>query len=171
VLDRDWRKGHAETASPRDTSHISHQTQTLLWMPRSAFWQEPDIAVSGEALPVPDKYRGGCSQPTIGLSEHKVPNGGDRESTEESEGIFHPHRNHYNMNQPLPSELPGTKSPTKEHTGTHGSIFISCRRWTCWTSIGGEALGPVKTDVPGWGNAKTGKHDWLCWWAGGWGRG
>jgi hypothetical protein len=24
----------------------SHQTQRLLWMPRSACWQEPDIAVS-----------------------------------------------------------------------------------------------------------------------------
>jgi hypothetical protein len=39
-----------------------------LWMPRSAYWQEPDIAVSWEALPEPDKYRGGCSQPSIGLS-------------------------------------------------------------------------------------------------------
>jgi hypothetical protein len=36
------------------------------WIPTSACWQEPDIAVSWEA--VPDKYRGGCSQPTIGLS-------------------------------------------------------------------------------------------------------
>jgi hypothetical protein len=31
----------------------NHQTQTLLWMPTNA---------------VPDKYRSGCSQPTIGLS-------------------------------------------------------------------------------------------------------
>ena len=29
---------------------------------------EPDIAVSREALPVSDIFRGGCSQPTIGLS-------------------------------------------------------------------------------------------------------
>jgi hypothetical protein len=39
----------------------SYQTQTLLWMPTRAWWQEPDVAVSWEALPVPDKYRGGCS--------------------------------------------------------------------------------------------------------------
>ena len=45
-----------------------HQTQILLWMPTSACWQKPDIAVSWEAPPVPDKYRDGCSQPTIGLS-------------------------------------------------------------------------------------------------------
>jgi hypothetical protein len=43
----------------------SHQTQTLLWMPTSACWQEPDIA---ETLPEPDKYRSGCSQPTIVLN-------------------------------------------------------------------------------------------------------
>jgi hypothetical protein len=43
----------------------SDQTQTLLRMPTSACWQKPDIAVSGEALTVPDKYRSGCSQPSI----------------------------------------------------------------------------------------------------------
>jgi hypothetical protein len=31
--------------------------------------EESDIAVSWEALPESDKYRGGCSQPTIGLSK------------------------------------------------------------------------------------------------------
>jgi hypothetical protein len=45
----------------------SHQTKTLLWMPTSACRQEPDIAVSWNALPVPDKYRARFSQPTIGL--------------------------------------------------------------------------------------------------------
>jgi hypothetical protein len=37
-----------------------------LWMLTSACWQEPVITVAWEALPVPDKYRGGCSQ-TLGL--------------------------------------------------------------------------------------------------------
>ena len=46
----------------------THQTQTLLWIPRSTCWQEPDIAVSWEAMPVPNKYRGRCSHPAIGLS-------------------------------------------------------------------------------------------------------
>jgi hypothetical protein len=46
----------------------SHQTQTLLWTQRSAYWQEPDIAISCEALPEPDKYRDACSQLNIGLS-------------------------------------------------------------------------------------------------------
>ena len=46
----------------------NQQTQTLWQMPTRACWQETDIAVSWEALPVPDKYRSGCSQPSIGLS-------------------------------------------------------------------------------------------------------
>jgi hypothetical protein len=46
----------------------SNQTQTLLWMSTSSCRKEPDIAVSQEALSEPDKYRGGCSQPIIGLS-------------------------------------------------------------------------------------------------------
>ena len=46
-------------------SIYTYQTQTLLWMPTSACWQEPDTAVSWEALPVPDKYRSGCSQPSM----------------------------------------------------------------------------------------------------------
>jgi len=46
----------------------NHQTQKLFWMTTSACWQEPDIAVSCEALPVPDKYKSGWSQPSIGWS-------------------------------------------------------------------------------------------------------
>ena len=50
-------------------SIYSYQTQTLLWMPTSACWQEPDTAVSWEALPDPDQCRCGSSQPTIRLSK------------------------------------------------------------------------------------------------------
>jgi hypothetical protein len=50
----------------------SHQTQTILWIPTTACWQEPHIAVSWEALPVPDKYSGGGFQPTIGLSTRSL---------------------------------------------------------------------------------------------------
>jgi hypothetical protein len=38
-----------------------------LWMPTSACWQKPDIAVSWEAVKESDKYRGECSQTTVGL--------------------------------------------------------------------------------------------------------
>jgi hypothetical protein len=46
----------------------SHQTLMLLWIRGSACWPKHDMAVSWEALPEPDKYRGWCSQPIIGLS-------------------------------------------------------------------------------------------------------
>ena len=45
---------------------IIHQTQTLLHMPAIFSWQDPDIAISWEAMAVPDKYRSGCSQSSIG---------------------------------------------------------------------------------------------------------
>jgi hypothetical protein len=46
---------------------ISHQTQhTLLHMPARFCLRDPDIAISCEALPVPGKYRSGCSQSSIG---------------------------------------------------------------------------------------------------------
>ena len=64
----------------------SHQIQKQLWLLRSACWQELDITVSWEALPEPDKYRGKCLQPTIGLSMGS-PNGGVRERTGRDEGV------------------------------------------------------------------------------------
>jgi hypothetical protein len=51
---------------PRNQPIISHQMQTLLHMPARFCWQNPDIAVSCEAMPVPGKYRSGFSQSFIG---------------------------------------------------------------------------------------------------------
>jgi hypothetical protein len=48
----------------------------------------PDIAVSCEVMPVPGKYRSGCS--VIHWMEHKVPNGGARESTQGAKGVCNP---------------------------------------------------------------------------------
>jgi hypothetical protein len=39
-----------------------------LWMLGSVCWWKSQMAVSWEALPAPDKYKGGCLQPPIGLS-------------------------------------------------------------------------------------------------------
>ena len=35
--------------------------------------------------------------------------------------------------------------PKNTHGGTHGS---SCRRWPCWRSVGGTALGPEGVSFP-----------------------
>jgi hypothetical protein len=50
------------------TSHGVITLKDVFIFPRSVYGQEPDIAVSWEPLPELDKYRGGCSQPTIGLN-------------------------------------------------------------------------------------------------------
>jgi hypothetical protein len=45
---------------------ISHETQTLLHIPARFCSKDPDIAASCEAIPMPGKYRSGCSQSSIG---------------------------------------------------------------------------------------------------------
>jgi hypothetical protein len=49
-------------------------------------------------------------------TEHRDPNGGDRERTERAEGVCNPiGRTTISTNQNLP-DLPGTKLSTKEYT-------------------------------------------------------
>jgi hypothetical protein len=45
---------------------FSHQTKTLLHMPERFCLQDPDITPSCESMPMPEKYRSGCSQSSIG---------------------------------------------------------------------------------------------------------
>jgi hypothetical protein len=52
-------------------------------------------------------------------TEHKIPNGGVRERTEGAEGVYNIIGSttiSTNQTPPTPSELPGTKPPTKEYT-------------------------------------------------------
>ena len=71
------------------------------------------MAVSWEALPEPDEYRGRGLQPTVGLS-----NGSQMEELEkglkEVKGFATLSERQYQ--QPDSPELPGTKPPTKEYT-------------------------------------------------------
>jgi hypothetical protein len=67
-----WLKERpSETASPKDKSHIQTPNPDFIADAKkyllTGAW-EHDIAVFREALPELDKYRGRCSQPTIGLS-------------------------------------------------------------------------------------------------------
>jgi hypothetical protein len=66
----------------------NHQTQTLLWMSTSAYWQEPDIAVTREAPPVPEIQRWILA--AYHWTKHRVLNEGARESTQEAEGASNP---------------------------------------------------------------------------------
>ena len=59
------------------------------------------------------------------------------------------------MNQPVPPELPGAKSPPKStHGGTHGSSCLCSRGWSSWSSMGREALSSVKVLSPSVGECQ-----------------
>jgi len=91
-----------------------HQTQTLLQIPRRVCWLEPDNSCPmREALPEPDKYRCGCSQPTIRLSTGSPMEEWEKD-LKELKGLQFHRKN--NMNQPDSPEHPGTKPATKEYT-------------------------------------------------------
>jgi hypothetical protein len=44
----------------------NHPTQTLLHMPERFCLHDPDITLSYESMPMPSKYKSGCSQSSIG---------------------------------------------------------------------------------------------------------
>jgi hypothetical protein len=117
------------------------QAQTLLCLSGSACWQEPDIAVSWDALPEPDKYRGGYLQPTIGLSTGSL-------MEELEKGLkklrgFAALGGGYSVNWQNPGRSQGLDhQPMSTHGGTHGSGCICGREGPCWISVGGAALGP-----------------------------
>jgi hypothetical protein len=78
--------------------------------------------------------------------EHRVPNGGVKQSTEWVEGVCSPiggttistHQSSQGLHH----------QPTSTHGGTHDSSPICSRGWPCLESVGEEALGPEKAWCP-----------------------
>jgi hypothetical protein len=59
------------------------------------------------------------------------------------------------MNQPVPQSSQGLNhQPKSTQGGTQGFSRICSREWPCWTSMGGEALGPVKALCPSIGECQ-----------------
>jgi hypothetical protein len=54
----------------------------------------------------------------------------------------------YELTSTLQSSLGLNHQSKKTHCGTHGSSCICSRGWSRWSSMGGEALGPVKVLCP-----------------------
>jgi hypothetical protein len=105
-------------------------------MPARFSWQDFDIAISWESMPVPGKYRSGCSKSSSGWNTEppmkeleKVP--------KELKGS----RRVNNMNLPLPPQ----------HCV---SSCICSRGWPGRPSIGGEALCLVKIICPSTGECQ-----------------
>jgi hypothetical protein len=74
----------------------NHKNQTLQLMPTRNCWQEPDISVYWETLPLPDQYSSRCSQPSIGQSTGS-PVKELEKGPMELKGL-QPHRRNNNMN-------------------------------------------------------------------------
>ena len=80
---------------------------------------------------------------------HRVPNEGVRERTQGAEGVCSPIRGTTIWTNEYPLNSQGLNhQPKSTHGVTHGSSCICSRGWTSRTSMGGEALGPVKVLCP-----------------------
>jgi len=136
-------------------------------MPTRACWQEPDIAVSCEALLVP----GSAWQiqkwmlTVIHWTKHKVPN---EEKYQRAEGDWSPiEGTSIWTNQYPQSSLKLYHQSKKTHDGTCGSTYTCSRGWPCQSSMGGEALSPAKALCPNIGECQDQEWEWVSWGAGG----
>ena len=85
------------------------------------------MAASRDALPKPDKYRGGCSQPTIGLSTG-FSDGGVGEGNEGAEGLCSPMKGATVLTGQIPWISKGLDHQRKNtHGGANGTGHICGR--------------------------------------------
>jgi hypothetical protein len=125
----------------------NHQTQTFLWRP-SAYWQKPVIAVSGQAPPVPDKYKGGSSQPTIGLSTGSAMEEIEKRPKELKAVNSTIGGTTIWTNQYSSSSQGLNCQPNSTHVETHGSSCLCSRGWPSRSSMWGEAIGLWRFNAP-----------------------
>jgi hypothetical protein len=75
-----------------------------------------------------------------------------------------PHGKNNNINQadlpPAPSSQGLNKQLKNTCGGTHGFSLIWSRGWPYWTSIGGEALDPMKVKCPSVGECRARGQSW-----------
>jgi hypothetical protein len=129
----------------------SHQIGTILWMlemlaDKSLIWLSPD------------KYRGRCSQPNIGLSAGSPMEKLEKGLKELREGGCSPVEG-ASVKRSAPRSCRGLDHQLKiTHGRTYGSIHICGRGWSSWTSLGKEPLGPEGVRCPSVGECQGGKR-------------
>jgi hypothetical protein len=75
------------------------------------------------------------------------------------------HRKNNNINEPDPSELLGTKPPTKEHTWpVHGPTTYVAEDCLIWHQWEGKFLILWRLDGPEKGNARRLRWERMGWW-------
>jgi hypothetical protein len=73
---------------------------------------------------------------------------------------------HLGSNQYPQSSLELYYQSNKTYGGTCGSSYKCSRGWPSWSSMGGEALGPVTVLCPSIGEYQDQEWEWVCWGAG-----
>jgi hypothetical protein len=146
VWSRDWRKGHPETAPPGDSSHIqSPNLDTIVDVNKCLLtdaWYSCLLRGSASAWQI-QRWMLSAKHWT----EHRVPNGGAR--------VCSPIGGTTIWTNQYPQCSQGSNhQPKSTHGGTHGSSHICSRGWPCGTSMGGEALGPMKAQCPSVGECQ-----------------
>jgi len=76
-------------------------------------------------------------------TEQGDPNRGVREKTKGPEGVCNP----IERTTILTNQNPQSHQPMSTHGGTYDSSHICNKGWRCPVTIGGKALGPVKTRI------------------------
>jgi hypothetical protein len=113
-----------------------------LHMPERLCWQDPDIALSCESMPMPGKYRSGY--PVIYWMDHRAPNEGARENTKGAKGVCNPIGGTTIWTNQLPPPAPQSCV----------SSCICSRECPSQPSMGGESLGNSKTICPSTGECQ-----------------
>lgn len=125
----------------------SHQTQTILHLPRSACWE---ALAESEQMFTANHW-----------TENRVHNRGVRERTERAEEVCNPIGRKTVSTSQMPQSSQGLNHHPKNTKGwTYGSSHICNRGWPCWISIWGEALGPVKMWCPSVGECQGKEVGW-----------
>ena len=91
----------------------------------------------------------------IHWTKHRVPNEEVRERTQGVEGVCSSIGGTIIWTNQYPQSSQGLNhQPKSTHGGTHGSRCICSRGWPSWSSMGGEALSPVKILCPSIGECQ-----------------
>jgi len=156
VWNRDRRKGHPETATRGDLSHMQSPNPGIIADIKMCLligaWYSCLLKGSARVWQIQRQMLRANH-----WMEHRFPNGGVRERIEGAEEVCNPIGRTTTSTNQTPQNSQGLNhQPKSTHGGIHGPAAY-VRGWPSWASIGGEALGPVKIPCPSLGKCSVGK--------------
>jgi hypothetical protein len=163
-----WSRDQTETASPGDPLHIqSPNSDTIVDANKclvTGAWYSCLLRGSASAWQIQKRM-------LIAIHWTRVPNEGARERTQGAQGVCSPIGGITIWTNQYPqSSLGLNHQPKSTHGGTHGSSCICNRGGLVGHQWEERPLVLWRLYAPVWGNARTGKQEWVDMWAGGGGR-